>query len=115
MSAPDRPRFERLDESPIELLRDCVVGFGYCGQHFLEQFTMLELVELRRAWLRSEWDIPPDQWAEHQIDDAIQRHLPPLFDDSVPVVRPPSESFAPYTSVEETEFSHRLNEKGGMR
>ena len=55
----------------IEALRQAVNLFSNCTESFNERWTPAELLALFEAYARSDWDIPPDQWTEEEIADAL--------------------------------------------
>jgi hypothetical protein len=67
-------------QDAIEIMRDLVRAFGYCNESFNTRYAFDELLQLRFAWIASEWDIAPDQWSEAQLTDALRYGIAPAFD-----------------------------------
>jgi hypothetical protein len=65
----------------IEALRDAVQAFNYCNETFLGQFSVEELLTLRKLWLKSAWDVYPDDWTRRQVCEAVSLGLVPAWDD----------------------------------
>lgn len=68
-----------MSDFGIERLRRMVNLFNNCNESFNTRFTIEELVKLGDAYQRSEWDIPPDEWTERQIRDAIDKGRAPTW------------------------------------
>jgi hypothetical protein len=56
-----------------------------CPQAFLDRFTAEELLQLWRMYHVCEYDIPPHQWTEEQINLALNGIAPSWDDDTEPV------------------------------
>jgi hypothetical protein len=69
----------------IDFLRNMISNFNYCREDFLSQYSVEELVTIRKAWLACEWDIMPDQWSKTQIESVLRDGTVPIFtDDGLP-------------------------------
>ncbi len=76
---PGLGRFESM--TGIEKVRDMKAVFSSCNETFLGQFDVMQLVQIRRMWLASEWDFFPDRWTERQIAEALAGR-PPTWDEN---------------------------------
>jgi hypothetical protein len=66
----------------IDQLRSAVRLFDNCNESFNQRFTGEELLTLWRMYRECGWDIPPDDWAPRQIEEALEHNAPPRWDDS---------------------------------
>lgn len=74
MSAPEgNPHKPRTG---VELLRLAVRLCDNGNETFNMRFEAHELCMLAHAWEESEYDIPPYQWNEEQIQDALNGIAP---------------------------------------
>lgn len=64
-----------------EKIRDMERAFSYTKMGVIERFEVVELLQIRRMWLASEWDFFPDQWTERQLSEALMGK-PPRWDDN---------------------------------
>ena len=64
-----------------ELLRKVVMNMDTTTESFNDRFTAMQLVQLGRMLLASDWDIYPDQWTARQVKQAL-RGWPPHFDEN---------------------------------
>lgn len=68
------------DRTGIETLRLMVKNYdGYCGDGFLSQFSLDELVLIHRLWMKSGWDISPNEWSERQMHEALYQQIIPKW------------------------------------
>ena len=70
-----------IERSSIDFLRLLVKAFNGCSEDFNQQFTVEELIQIRRMWLQSGWDIYPDKWEAFQVMEALEGKVP-RWDDN---------------------------------
>lgn len=66
----------------IERFRLLVRNFNGVRESFCSRFDQASLLKIHRAWLTSEWDIPPDNWTPRQLQDALSVGRAPTWDDN---------------------------------
>ncbi len=62
--------------SGIDKLRRMVDNFDSNHEEFNTRFTVEQLVIIHDAWMKSDWDINPDQWTKRQVQEAL-KGVPP--------------------------------------
>lgn len=55
----------------IEELRGAYNLLNNCNETFNHKFTVEQLINIYRAYKRSEFDVPPDRWTEQEIIYAL--------------------------------------------
>jgi len=79
-NTPASAYLEKFDaQFGIDKVRDIARAFGYGRESLAQRFTVNELLQIRRMWLASSWDILPDRWEERQIQEALAGK-PPRWD-----------------------------------
>lgn len=68
--------------SSAEVLRTTVRILDNCREDFLDRYTALQLVDLAKACMLSEWDFLPDTYTSDQIADVLIRGLVPNWVDA---------------------------------
>jgi hypothetical protein len=67
-------------------LRTAVRVLDNMREGFNSRFTPLQLLRLVDPKHREVWDYTPDQWADFQVTDLLERNIDPKWDDDgVPV------------------------------
>ena len=69
----------------MEKLRKAVRALNYCNESFLDRFTVTELLCIHDAWLKSDWDIVPDDWEDQQVTNALFGIVPQWDDNEKPI------------------------------
>lgn len=83
----------------IERFRLLTRNFNGVREAFCTRFDAAQLMKLHRAWLTSEWDIPPDNWTDRQVHDALSLDRAPTWDDN----EYPTYATFPHNRAEERE------------
>lgn len=65
----------------IDRVRRAVKAFAACDESFLQRFQIVELMQLHRAWVHSEWDFLPHSWTPRQLEQAL-RGMAPNWDEN---------------------------------
>ena len=63
-------------DTPIEMLRHMVDSFNACNESFMDDKTIPQLLTIYNAWMRSGWDIYPDEWTTKQVEEAMEGIAP---------------------------------------
>lgn len=74
----------------IEKMRMAVNAFSYCNETFLQRYRIADLMKIRLAWVKSEWDFFPDQWTERQVREALRGKAPMWDDNEQPIYTKPN-------------------------
>jgi hypothetical protein len=59
------------DRTPIEELRSLVKAFDGNTESFNADYSLEQLLLIRRAWKDGEWDVFPDQWPAPALAAAL--------------------------------------------
>lgn len=77
---------EEYDALPaIDRVRRAVRALSACSESFLQRFQIVELMQLHRAWVYSEWDFLPHSWTPRQIEQALCGVAPHWDENELPV------------------------------
>lgn len=90
-----RIKFDAGGKTAIEEMRDIVNAFSWCPDGFNYRWSFEQLITLRRAWRKSEWDILPVDWTARQLREALDGVVPQWDDEENPVYVPQWDKPAP--------------------
>ena len=75
----------RTYEYGLEELRHIVNNYDFCVENFISKFSVEDLIKIHRAWMKSDWDIYPDQWTDRQVKEALLGMAPNWDENENPI------------------------------